>query len=371
MEIEENSGMIGTGLHGSEDGGISAAEVLPSHRGVVPPRSPGADWPLWSVMIPVYNAAEDLSRSLASVLRQTHHARCVQIEVVDDCSTRDDPQEVVRKLGGGRVRFFGQPVNVGHTRNFNTCIELARGELVHLLHADDWVGEGFYEKMTKLFMAHPEIGAGFCRHAVMNPDGSTQWVSPLERDTPGVIEGWLERIAGEQRVQAPSIVVRRAVYERLGGFDTRITCCGEDWEMWVRIALHYPFGYVPELLAFYQDTPESLTKRSIRTGQNIKDLRAATRIVCSYLPQEVARRTAPRALQNWADFALRWARLAAARGNYRSAAVQAREALRCSRSPSTLRQVAEVARIGLRYALGAEDRGTRERTPRSERERGS
>jgi glycosyltransferase involved in cell wall biosynthesis len=303
-------------------------------------------------MIPVYNAAAALSRSLASVVEQTGDQQDMQIEVVDDCSNQDDPQAVVKELGGGRVSFFRQPSNVGHSRTFNSCIVRARGELVHLLHADDWVGDGFYEKVTEVFAAHPEIGAAFCRHAVMNPDGSTQWVSPLERETPGIINGWLERIAGEQRVQAPSMVVRRAVYERLGGFDTRITCCGEDWEMWVRIALHYPVGYVPELLAFYQDTPESLTKRTIRTGQNIKDLRLATRIVRSYLPTVLAERTAPRALQNWADLALRWARLAAAKGNYRSAVVQIHEALRCRPSPSTFRQAARVAGSGLRHALG-------------------
>ena len=37
----------------------------------------------------------------------------------------------------------------------------------------------------------------------------------------------------------PSIVVRRSVYERLGSFDRRLVCA-EDWEMWVRIAAHYP-----------------------------------------------------------------------------------------------------------------------------------
>jgi GT2 family glycosyltransferase/LPS sulfotransferase NodH len=321
------------------------------HRGVVPPVPEGTLRPLWSVMIPVYNCARDLERSLAAVVMQTEGRQDMQIEVVDDCSTADDPEAVVREVGRGRARFYRQPRNVGHSRNFNTCLARARGELVHLLHADDWVGEGFYDGMSQLFAAHPKMGAAFCRHAIVETDGTTQWISPLERDTPGILKGWLEKIAGEQRIQAPAVVVRRDVYEALGGFDTRIATCGEDWEMWVRIAAAYPIGFLPDLLAFYQDNPASLTKRSIRSGQNIRDLRLATRIVRDHLPADLARRTANRALGNWAELALRWARLAARQGNTRSTFVQLREALYCSRSPETLRAAVRIGRVGLENAL--------------------
>ncbi len=321
------------------------------HRGVVLPLPEGLDRPLWSVMIPVYNCARDLERSLTSVVRQTADRQDIEIEVVDDCSTADDPEPVVRELGQGRVGFYRQPRNVGHSRNFNTCLARARGELVHLLHADDWVGEGFYEGMSRLFAAHPDMGAAFCRHAVVEPDGTTQWISPLERDMPGILEEWLEKIAGEQRVQAPAMVVRRRVYEALGGFDTRIATCGEDWEMWVRIAAAYPVGFLPDLLAFYQDNPASLTKRAIRSGQNIRDLRHATRIVRDYLPRDLTRRTENRALGNWAEFALRWARLAARQGDARSTFVQLRQALYCDRSPKTLRATLQIGRQGLANAL--------------------
>lgn len=322
------------------------------YRGMVSPLPAGAVRPLWSVMIPSYNCARDLERSLAAVVTQTAGREDIQIEVIDDCSTADDPEAVVRKVGAGRADFYRQPHNVGHSRNFNTCLERARGELVHLLHADDWVDEGFYDGMSQLFSTHPEMGAAFCRHAVVEPDGTTQWISPLERDTPGILEGWLEQIAGEQRIQAPAMVVRRRVYEMLGGFDTRIATCGEDWEMWVRIAAAYPVGFLPGLLAFYQDNPASLTKRAIRSGQNIRDLRQATRIVRDYLPAEIARRSTNRALKNWAKLALRWARRAARQGNARSAFVQLREALYCSPSFENLCATTQIARASLGKMMG-------------------
>ncbi|WP_333835365.1 glycosyltransferase family 2 protein [Rubrimonas sp.] len=300
--------------------------------------------PRWSVMIPVFNGADELRVSLPSVLAQAPPESEMQIEVVDDCSTRDDPAAVVAAVGGGRASFHRQPVNVGHSRNFNTCLKRARGDIVHLLHADDWVGPGFYAAMDRLFEAEPSLGAAFCRHQIIEPDRSVQWTSPLEQERAGVISGWLEQIVGELRIQAPSIVVRREVYERLGGFDARILSCGEDWEMWTRItAAGYPVGYVPEILAFYRDSPESLTKRSIRSGQNIRDLRNAVGIIGGYLPPELVSDARRRGLENWSRFALRYANAAAARGDAEATLVQLREALLCGRSPRTLRAVAVVA----------------------------
>src|ERR1700758_2683106 len=78
--------------------------------------------PLWSVMIPTYNCANYLRETLQSVLAQDPGPDVMQIEVVDDCSTKDDPEGVVREIGQGRVQFYRQPKNGGVTRNFNTCI---------------------------------------------------------------------------------------------------------------------------------------------------------------------------------------------------------------------------------------------------------
>lgn len=321
------------------------------HRGIVPPVEVGIPRPLWSVMIPVFNGAADLYRSLEAVLAQGPGPEAMQIEVVDDCSVTDDPAAVVREVGRGRVAIFRQPANVGHSRNFNTCLQRARGRLVHILHADDWVEEGFYDKMAALLAAEPSAGAAFCRHAIVCPDGSVDRISPLERETPGLLPDWLAKSARELRLQPPSIVVRREVYEQLGGFDTRMASCGEDWEMWVRIAARYPVAFQPEVLACYRDTSDSLTKRSVRSGQNIKDVRRATLIARSYIPAGPARQANRKALESWAGWGLHWAYLLLSKGDFRSAAVQLREALRCSRSPATLRRALAIIRYGLGLAL--------------------
>ena len=321
-----------------------------SHSPGIEPLPHDGRRPRWSVMIPVYNAPLELRASLASVLESGIPADEMHIEVVDDASDQS-PEAMIREAFGDRVDFYRQPRNVGHARNFNTCIERARGEVVHILHADDRVAADFYSKLGGLFDAHPQIGAAFCRHAIVDPDGGVQRYSPLERDTPGILDGWLPRIAAELLLQPPAIAVRRSVYEHLGGFDTRLLSCGEDWEMWVRIAAHYPVAFHPEVLAFYTDNVESLTKRSVASGQNIRDVRLASKISRRYLKGSAALAANRTALENWAQWAVFWAWRSVERDELGVARVQIWEALKCSRSAKTLRSVARVLRIAGPKAL--------------------
>lgn len=92
------------------------------YRAKIPPVPEDIQRPMWSVMIPTYNCAQYLRKTLESVLAQDPGQERMQIEVVDDCSTEDDPQSVVDELGRGRVSFFRQSQNVGLVRNFETCL---------------------------------------------------------------------------------------------------------------------------------------------------------------------------------------------------------------------------------------------------------
>ena len=307
-----------------------------SYRATIQPIQESSHRPLWSVMIPTYNCAHYLRETLASVLAQDPGADVMQIEVIDDCSTKDDPRAVVEELGKGRVGFYQQPQNVGYIKNFETCLQRSHGRLVHLLHGDDRVLHGFYHKLQRGFEEHPEIGAAFCRHIFMDELGNWTGLSWLEQPDCGILNNWLERIAVQQRIQAPSIVVRREVYESLGAFDRRMTCWGEDWEMWVRIALHYPVWYEVEPLALYRKSSTSLTGNSIRTGKNIQDFRQAIDIVREYLPPEKANRLNQEVLKNYANYALSTAREFVRGNDLMAAKNQIREALRCQSSINTI-----------------------------------
>jgi hypothetical protein len=306
------------------------------YRATIQPIPSDTQRPLWSVMIPTYNCADYLRETLVSVLAQDPGSEWMQIEVVDDCSTQDNPEAVVKEVGQGRVEFYQQPENVGYIKNFETCLERSRGQLIHLLHGDDCIRDGFYQKMQPLFEQYPEIGSAFCRQIIMDDQGHWRRFSKLEQAESGILHNWLERIAADHSLQTPSVVVKREVYEQLGGFDRRMLSCGEDWEMWVRIAAHYPVAYEVEPLALYRDRSNSLTKRSVQTGQNIRDVRRATEIVKSHLTQVLPDATVDdlsnKALKLWASWALHFAQQALLREDTTTAIIQIREGLQCSRS---------------------------------------
>jgi GT2 family glycosyltransferase len=178
--------------------------------------------PFWSVMMPTYNCSDHFEQALRSVLEQDPGADRMQIAVVDDCSTNGKSEEVVNRLAPGRVEFYRQPKNVGLALNWNTCVSRSRGFWVHLFHQDDLVLPGFYEMMARADREHPEPGAAFCRHSYIDDAGVQRVVSEPERLTAGILEGWLEKIAVRQRIQCAAIIVRRATYEHVGGFNPEL-----------------------------------------------------------------------------------------------------------------------------------------------------
>jgi len=288
-------------------------------------------------MIPTFNCNQFLRTTLESVLAQDPGPEVMHIEVVDDHSA-DDPAAIVAAMGRGRVGYFRQRGNVGITRNFATCLDRSRGHLLHLLHGDDCVRPGFYAQMSRLFELHPAIGAAFCRHLFIDEHGRELAMSVPEQDHSGVLTDALERLALEQKIMTPSMVVRREVYEQLGGFDDRLPC-SEDWEMWVRIAARYPIGFEPAALAAYRMHPHSNTGRNTHDAANMRYTRAAIDMFEEYLPPVRAHDIARRARETYALSAVGFARDRLRQRDVSGAMAQAREALRFRFSPRVMAEI--------------------------------
>lgn len=283
--------------------------------------------PLWSVMIPSYNCIDYLRESITSVLLQAPSEEEMQIEVIDDFSADGDVQALVAEIGQGRVSFFRQPHNVGSLRNFETCINRARGQLVHILHGDDSVKPGFYQEIQSLFNSHPEIGAAFTHCTDFDENNVSLWTSPKVQEKPGIVDNMLLRIAERLLLQPPAIVVKRSVYEHLGSFFG--VHYGEDWEMWTRIAAHYKVAYSPKILANYRVHSNNITGSSFESGQNIKDVVTVINTIQNYLPNNKRKALKNKALQNYTIYITTTADWIYHRGNNPKAALlQAKEAFK-------------------------------------------
>lgn len=234
----------------------------------------GAQRPRWSVMVPAWNAADFVGRTLESVLA-ADLPEDTQVEVVDDLSTDSTAAEAGRFSERG-VAYHRHDRQHGASANFNACIRRARGELIHILHADDEIEPGFYRSLESA-MAHSDIVAAFCRCAYVDHSGRRLKVTRAEGRT-GVWTEAIPTLAVSNRIRPPAIVVRRSAYEAVGGFREDLSHAA-DWEMWMRLARHGPIWHEDQVLARYRVHEEQDTAAKVQTGENIRERVAALALV--------------------------------------------------------------------------------------------
>jgi hypothetical protein len=95
----------------------------------------------------------------------------------------------------------------------------------------------------------------------------------------------VRRISERQRIQCAAALVRRSVYEQLGGYRSDLFYA-LDWEMWVRIAAHYDVWYEPRVLAYYRRHDSSETARLRKHSSISCDVLHAISVFAEHLPAE-------------------------------------------------------------------------------------
>lgn len=320
------------------------ATALPLFPPVAPPPAAAAARPFWSVMITVYQRTSTLRRAIESVLAQATAA--MQIEVVCDGGDSARQREIaalVEEIGSGAVAFHASAERVGQPHIFNLAIARARGQWVHILHDDDWVEPGFYSALEEQIALAPEAGAAFTQHRIVDYSGSgeTHWHSWLETSEPGILDDWLRRIVVECRVQFSAMTVKRATYEALGGFCEQALST-LDWEMWKRIAAHYPVIYVPQVLAAIGRDASAESSTLIRSGEQVLHGLATVAITERYLPERQAREWSRKAREQLAVYALNVARRYLEKHDHDAALANLRAAAQCCDTPRVQRMLRQV-----------------------------
>jgi glycosyltransferase involved in cell wall biosynthesis len=286
----------------------------------IPPGS-GPPGPRFSVLLPTYEPDGKLARALESVLAQALPASSMQIMVVDDGSRPGLVREIVEQIDTSRrVEIVEYSNRLGLCGNWNRAISLVNGQLIHLLHQDDYVFAGFYERMDLAFRQRSDIGMAFCRSRIVDAADRLIRTTSRQQWTPGVLTNWLPTIATRQRIQTPAVVVARRTYEALGGYRPELQLA-LDWEMWVRIAAAFPVWYEPRPLAAYRRHSENETTRLINSGAAWPDLARAIQINAHSLPEEIRGATLAASVRWYASSAIRTAERQLQTGGFAKASI--------------------------------------------------
>lgn len=196
--------------------------------------------PKISVCLPTYNRAHYLKETIASILAQT--VTDYELIVADNCST-DATAETVAAFADSRIRYVRNDENIGHYRNMDRALALARGAYVCLVHDDDVYAPEFLARESEMLDANPNVGMVHCAVYVVSPDRrrlSVHRVASRTRTAAGV--GEFVRYLGGHDVCCSTVMCRREVWTRAGAFEHRLMCA--DWLMWLTIALHTDIAYV-------------------------------------------------------------------------------------------------------------------------------
>ena len=204
--------------------------------------------PKVSVLIPTYNYAHILDVTIQSVLAQTYTD--FELIIVDNCST-DNTVEVVQKyLNDSRVSFYRNDRNLGLTGNWNRCLELAKGEYLKYLCADDKLHPQILEKYIPIMDSHPQVSLITSHKQEFDENGIKEKVyyQPFQGIESGrkVIYDTIRR--DQNYLGDPTRPMLRSANLKVGPFKKFefIT----DWEMWVRHLLVGDCYVVPEVLSY-------------------------------------------------------------------------------------------------------------------------
>jgi glycosyltransferase involved in cell wall biosynthesis len=183
--------------------------------------------PSVSVILSVHDGEAYLGEAVASVLEQTFTD--FEFIVVDDGSTDRTP-DILASFSDPRLVVITQP-NAGLTISLNRALRRSRGELIARMDADDVALPERFERQAAYLNAHPEVGLLGTGALEIAPSGEVVGtIVPPENDS----EIRRALIRRNPFVHS-SIMARRLVIERAGGYDERLPVA-QDYDLWMRVA---------------------------------------------------------------------------------------------------------------------------------------
>jgi GT2 family glycosyltransferase len=238
-----------------------------------------------SVIVVTYNSRDLTLACAASVAAQASGGLEIELIVVDNAST--DGTAAALRAAYPLVRVLAQPSNQGFARGNNVGLSAARGRLLLLLNSDTEVRPGALSALAAFMDAHPEAGA--CGPMLLNPDGTLQ---PSGRDLPTLWSLFLDmtklyrlwrrdlysqrsrdytEVAAVGELSAAALLVRRSVYEQVGGLDPDFFAYYEDVDWCKRIGDRgWRICYVPQaqVMHHWQGTSRQVSTLAYRAGQD-------------------------------------------------------------------------------------------------------
>lgn len=205
---------------------------------------------LVSIVLPVYNGAEQLKSVAGAVLAQDHGN--IELVISDNGST-DGTEDVAREIADhdSRVVYHRHPHNVGLLNNFVGAMRIANGEYLRWIGDDDWIAPDYVSRCLEVFAEDPRRILVTTKMAYTGDDGvrriGTRQHDSLDSDDPvDRFTAVIHMLTGGYLHDDPLYGLFRR--SSILGIERR-NMLREDELFGAKLALAGPWGYVPEVLA--------------------------------------------------------------------------------------------------------------------------
>lgn len=215
----------------------------------------------FSVIIPLYNKAPYVAKAIGSVLAQTHTD--YELIIVDDGSKDDSFAVALNAINGHRNCHIYRQKNAGVSVARNIGVAFSCGDYSCFLDADDWWDAHFLEAMSRLIADFPEAGIYGTNYTIVNETKRKTRVAQI-----GVEDGFERGYINYYQAYAKTmymplwtgaVCMSRKVFDEMGGFPKGIKL-GEDFLLWIRIALKYKVVLINRPLSFYNQDVDSANR---------------------------------------------------------------------------------------------------------------
>lgn len=218
---------------------------------------------LVSVITPVYNCEKYIERTLKSVFEQTY--KNIEIVLVDDQS-KDRSAEIIKNYQESHpeIVYYLQPKNMGAGQARNKALELARGQYVAFLDADDMWKPEKIEKQVKLLQ---EKRGGFCFAAIEMIDGDDKVIKGKRKVREEIDYKFL---LSNTMIPTSGVMVDRTIK---GDFRMHLRRGGQDYATWLRLLRDGSLAYgIDKALVGYRIDGESLSSNKLKSIKQIWEI---------------------------------------------------------------------------------------------------
>lgn len=219
----------------------------------------------FSIIIPLYNKAPYVPKAIESVLAQTFND--FELIIVDDGS-KDNSAEIAAQVIEGHTNcHLIRQNNAGVSAARNNGVAASKGDYLCFLDADDWWDPRFLEEMAVLIKEFPDAGIYGTNYTIVNETKHKTRVAQIGVDT-YFEKGYFNYCEVYAKtlympLWTGAVCIPHCVFERMGGFPKGIKL-GEDFMLWIRIALKYKVVFLNKPLAYYNQDVE-VTERGVKT----------------------------------------------------------------------------------------------------------